>query len=192
MIEQIKKQYSENDKISLLIRHADRDKIPTGEFGNDVLLNEKGKEKALSFGKSLLELKINRIFTSPVQRCVQTAKYIAKGYGKPLEIITATELGAPGLHITDEKIAGDFFLTAGFDEIYHKIIKDIPIPGMSGVKQFNELMTDFLIKNTKENGITLFITHDWLIAFYDYCLHKKIYNQKTDWIDYLKGIIIKL
>ncbi|MDR0506087.1 MAG: histidine phosphatase family protein [Dysgonamonadaceae bacterium] len=43
------------------------------------------------------ELKINKIFTSPVQRCVQTAEYIAKGYGKPLEITQSRELGDPGL-----------------------------------------------------------------------------------------------
>ncbi|GAB6009883.1 histidine phosphatase family protein [Dysgonomonas reticulitermitis] len=190
MLPQIHKHYSENDKLSLLIRHADRDKIPSGEFGNDVLLNEKGKERALNFGKRLSELKISRILTSPIERCVQTAPCIVKGYGKPLEIIKATELGAPGLHITDEKIAGNFFLTAGFDEMYHRIINDIPIPGIPNAEQFNKLMTDFLIENTKENGITLFITHDLLIAFYHYSINKTVYT-KENWVKYLGGLILK-
>jgi hypothetical protein len=69
MLTQIHNLYSESAKFSLLIRHADRDKIPVGKFGNDVLLNEKGKERALNFGKGLSNLK--RIFTSPVRRCVQ-------------------------------------------------------------------------------------------------------------------------
>jgi hypothetical protein len=34
MLTQIHNLYSENDKLSL-IRHADRDKIPVGEFGNE-------------------------------------------------------------------------------------------------------------------------------------------------------------
>jgi hypothetical protein len=62
MLPQIYKHYSENDKISLLIRHADRDKIPTGEFGNDVLLNEKGKERALNFGKSFVRIENKQDF----------------------------------------------------------------------------------------------------------------------------------
>jgi broad specificity phosphatase PhoE len=57
-----------NDKISLLLRHADRANIPQGSFGNEILLNEKGKENAQRFGESLFKRKINRIFTSPIGR----------------------------------------------------------------------------------------------------------------------------
>ncbi len=103
-----------NEKISLLIRHSDRDDIPQGSFGNEILLNEKGRQNAQSFGENLSGRKINRIFTSPVGRCIQTAEFITKGYGSSVEIIETTALGAPGLHITDEKIAGDFFFTTRF------------------------------------------------------------------------------
>lgn len=190
MLEQIKKQYSESDKISLLIRHADRDKIPAGEFGNDVLLNETGKERALNFGKSLSELKINKIFASPVERCVQTAECIANGYGKPLEITKSHELGDPGLHIADEKIAGKFFLTEGFDELYYRITHNIEISGITITEQFNEKMTDFLTKNTKGNGITIFVTHDLLIAHYHFSITGKVYS-KENWVKYLGGLILK-
>lgn len=53
MLTQIQKQYSESDKLSLLIRHADRDKIPTGSFGNEVMLNETGKANALKSALSV-------------------------------------------------------------------------------------------------------------------------------------------
>ena len=52
----------ENEKISLLLRHADRDDIPQGSFGNEILLNEKGTQNAQRFGEILSERKINRIF----------------------------------------------------------------------------------------------------------------------------------
>lgn len=42
-----------NEKISLLLRHADRDDIPKGSFGNEILLNHKGKQNAHSFGEKL-------------------------------------------------------------------------------------------------------------------------------------------
>ena len=92
MKQEIIKHYSDENRLSLLIRHADRDQIPEGSFGNEVLLNETGKENSLKFGESLSELKVNRIFTSPVGRCVQTAEQISKGYGKSIDIIETTAL----------------------------------------------------------------------------------------------------
>jgi broad specificity phosphatase PhoE len=155
-----------------------------------VLLNETGKERALNFGKSLSELKINKIFASPVERCVQTAECITKGYGKPLEITKSHELGDPGLHISDDQIAGKFFLTEGFDELYYRITHNIEIQGIAITEQFNEKMTAFLTENTKENGITIFVSHDLLIAHYHFSINGKIYT-KDDWVKYLGGLILK-
>ncbi|GHU79146.1 hypothetical protein FACS1894145_2650 [Bacteroidia bacterium] len=137
----IQKQYSESNKLSLLIRHADCDKIPTSSFGNEVILNEAGKTNALQFGEALSDLKINKIMTSPISRCVQTAEFIAKGYGKAIDIIETKALGAPGLHITDEEIARNFFMEQGFEELYLCIINDIPISGIPDAKQFNQLFS---------------------------------------------------
>jgi broad specificity phosphatase PhoE len=190
MLEQFYKQYSDSDKVSLLIRHANRDKIPTGSFGNEVMLNEAGKTNALKFGEALSDLKINKIMTSPIGRCVQTGEFIAKGYGKAIDIIETKALGAPGLHITDEKIAGKFFMEQGFEELYRRIINDIPISGIPDAKQFNQLMTDFLIENTKDKGLTIFVTHDLLIAFYHYSINKTIYTREN-WVKYLDGLILK-
>ncbi len=189
MIEEIKK-HPIDSKLALLIRHGDRDQIPAGEFGNDVLLNEKGKQNSFAFGESLKELSINRIFTSPIPRCIQTAEYISKGFGKQLKVISTNCLGDPGLHIADEKIAGEFFLNCGFDEMYRRFINEEAIPGVPDSKIFSMLMTNFLITNTTEKGLTLFVTHDSLIAFYDFCLRKRIYT-KNNWVKYLGGVIIK-
>ncbi len=127
----------------MLIRHGDREQIPVGEFGNEVLLNDKGKRNSFAFGESLKEFSINRIYTSPVPRCIQTAEYISKGFGKDLEIITTKCLGDPGLHIADEKIAGEFFLNFGFDEMYKRFINEEIIPGVPNAKNFSILMTNF-------------------------------------------------
>ena len=189
MIEEIKK-YPLDSKLSLLIRHGDREQIPKGEFGNDVLLNEKGKQNSLAFGEALKNYSINKIFTSPIPRCIQTAKYISKGFGKDLEIISTKCLGNPGLHIADEKIAGEFFLNFGFDEMYKRFINEEAIPGVPDSKNFSILMTNFLNTNTTEKGLTVFVTHDSLIAFYDFCLRKNIYT-KNNWVKYLGGVIIK-
>ncbi|MGQ9864636.1 MAG: histidine phosphatase family protein [Bacteroidia bacterium] len=60
-------------KYACLIRHADRDPFPEGSLGNEVLLNAQGIQKARQLGAHLKEKKINAIYTSPVERCLQTA-----------------------------------------------------------------------------------------------------------------------
>ena len=179
-----------NEKISLLLRHADRDDIPQGSFGNEILLNEKGKQNAQIFGEKFAQRKINRIFTSPVGRCIQTAEYMTKGYGRSIEIIETTALGAPGLHIKDEKIAGDFFLQHGFDEMYNRFMQGKEIPGVCSIEEMKSSMTKFITDNTENKGITLFISHDMIIAMYHYCLNKTVYT-KENWINFLTGITFK-
>jgi broad specificity phosphatase PhoE len=178
---------SSQDKISLLIRHGDRDDIPNSSFGNEILLNEKGEQNAIRFGEKLRETKVNRIFTSPIRRCVQTAEFIIKGYGRSTEIIETTALGSPGLHISDEKIAGEFFLQYGFDEMYQRFMKGEEVHGMTNIDELNYRMTSFLVENSSENGTTIFITHDMLIAFYHFSINKRVYT-KDNWINYLTGL----
>lgn len=176
-----------NQKISLLLRHSDRDDIPKDSFGHEVLLNEKGIQKALQFGESLAHVKVNKIYSSPIERCVQTAELIVKGINKSVEIIEANALGAPGLHINDENIAGNFFLQHGIDELYKRFMRGLEIPGMPNAKELNRRMSTFLKEKTVENGRTLFITHDMLIVFYHFSINKKVYTREN-WIDYMTGL----
>jgi broad specificity phosphatase PhoE len=189
--EQIK-SYKPTDKLAILIRHADRDKIPEGAFGNDILLNDIGKEHSIKFGKAISNLNINAIYSSPIPRCVQTSELILEGYGKSITIEQTKTLGDPGLHVTDEVLAGQSYLKYGFEEIYHKFMANNPIDGSPMPETFFKQMSDFITERTKENGITLFVTHDSLIAMYHYCLEERVYNTKTDWVNYLTGVIVKV
>jgi hypothetical protein len=189
MIQEINNNYSNDSKISLLIRHGDREKIPNGSFGNEVLLNEKGKVNSIKFGESIALLSVNKILTSPIARCVQTAEHIAKGYGSKIEIIQTTALGAPGLHIVDEDIAGKYFLKHGFIKILDNFIKGIPSPGLRNKIDYNKVMSDFINEQTDNKGLTIYVTHDSLIALYHYCYNKTIYTT-NNWVQYLGGLII--
>ena len=189
MIKETIKRYSKNDRISLLIRHGDREKIPEGSFGNEVLLNEKGKHNAISFGKDLMQFKLNKILTSPIERCVQTAEHIMMGYGNRIEIIETTALGAPGLHINDEKAAGKFMIEYGVNEMYKRFIQGMEIPGVPTISRLNNLITSYIVDKTSENGITVFVTHDLLIAFYHYSINKTVYT-KDNWVKYLMGLTL--
>ena len=179
-----------NNTMALLIRHADRDDIPEGSFGNEVLLNQIGQINAFNYGEKLKNQQITKIYSSPVPRCVQTAEFISKGYGKNIVIIETVALGAPGLHINDEKIAGEFYLEHGFDVMYKSFKNGSTIPGMETLESLNKNMNDFINENTNANETTIFITHDMLIAFYHFSINKTIYT-KENWVNYLSGISFK-
>ena len=179
-----------NNTIALLIRHADRNDIPEGSFGNEVLLNQVGKTNAFNYGEKLKNQQVTKIYSSPVPRCVQTAEFISKGYGKNIEIIETFALGAPGLHIKDEKIAGQFYLEYGFDVMYESFKNGNAIPGMETLDNLNQNMNEFIHENTNENETTIFITHDMLIAFYHFSIDRTVYT-KENWVNYLSGITFK-
>jgi broad specificity phosphatase PhoE len=188
-IEQLLQLYSENGKISLLIRHADRFDIPAGTEDKGILLTDKGITNAIQFGRRLSDCQINKIITTPVKRCIQTAEYIASGYGKEIKIEPSKTFG--GLHIRDWQIAGEWLKKNGYEEWYRNIINGLSAPGIYDAGQYKESMTNFLVENTKTSGLTIFISHDFLIAFYQYAVNKITYTMFTDWVNYLSGLILK-
>ena len=188
LIDEIKK--INTNKIGLMLRHADRDKIPQGSFGNEVLLNEKGIQRSIEFGNHLSNIPIARIYTSPVQRCIQTSECILKGHGTKIEIIETKALGDPGLHIEDAEIAGEYFLKYGFHDILDNYIAGKVTPGMPNHENFKFKINEFISNSLTNNGLTLFVTHDSLVAMYDFINNGKIYT-RDNWVKYLNGPIIK-
>ena len=182
-------QLPDNSTHSLLVRHSDRDKIAKGTFGNDVPLNEKGLQNALAFGQGLSGLKINRIFSSPVGRCIQTAEQIRKGCGQDIEIFESNALGLPGLHINDEVAAGSYFLEHGLHKIYEQFVEGIEMPGMVHRDDLGKILTEFIVGNSAESGLTIFVSHDSLITQYRYCLDQTIYTREN-WLDFLSGLLL--
>lgn len=176
--------------LSVVIRHADRDKIPADEFGNEVLLNEKGVENALKLGKELQGEKIAKIYTSPILRCVQTASKIEEGYGGDVEIILSRALGDPGLHINDAELAGKAYLEHGFFRLYEMYMNNGVIEGVPSQKQIKDNMQKFLEEKTEEKGVTLFITHDSVIAFFLYAYDQTRFS-KANWVDFLDGFCLE-
>jgi broad specificity phosphatase PhoE len=182
------KQYN-SSRVALIIRHAERNDIPAGEFGNEVKLTEKGCLASIDFGVELSDLKIHKIYTSSLIRCVETAQNIIKGYEHSVPIETDTALGNPGLHIYDSEIAGGLFLKNGVAGIYKAFCNNIQMPGILTPDEFARQFTDFILSRTVENGVTLFVTHDIVIAFLEYCVNAKIYHE-NEWVGFLSGLTL--
>ncbi len=84
----------------LLIRHAINDWVKTGKLAGwtpGVHLNADGKKQAEALGKQLAETKLSAIYSSPLERTMETAEAIAAHYPQlkvePLEGIGEVKYG---------------------------------------------------------------------------------------------------
>lgn len=77
-------------KILLLIRHGENDVMSWGLAGRlpYVQLNERGRQQADLLGKHLQREKIYRIFSSPLERAMETAAPLAGSLDLPIEVHT--------------------------------------------------------------------------------------------------------
>jgi len=179
-----------NARATILIRHSERNKIPRGEFGTHYMLTENGVRMAEEFGTKLSEYGIVKIYTSPIPRCVQTAELLKQGIGKPLEIIQDHHLGDPGFHVSDEDKAGKYYLSYGAKGVFEKFIAGGKLEGINSVDYLRTTAMDWLKLKTTERGITIFVTHDALIANFAYANGIKTYSREN-WVEFLDGIVLK-
>jgi len=66
----------------LLIRHGENDFVKTGKMAGHtpgVHLNERGKQQAAELGETLKEVPLAGIYSSPLERAVETAEPIVQG-----------------------------------------------------------------------------------------------------------------
>ncbi len=73
------KSIPENESAILLIRHSERSEITCYEQIVNAGLTEKGKARAIEFGRRMPIKKYIRFFSSPIDRCLQTAELIKQG-----------------------------------------------------------------------------------------------------------------
>ncbi len=77
----------------LLIRHGENDFVKTGKMAGrlpGVHLNERGQKQAQALGEALKDVPIKAIYSSPLERALETAAPIASA--RKLEIIQETNL----------------------------------------------------------------------------------------------------
>lgn len=185
-------QLGDEDKAVVCIRHGERNTIPPGEFGDNVSLSDAGIAAAVKFGSELSRFRISTVYTSPIPRCVQTAKCIQEGIGRDITIVGKNELGAPGLHIQDAEIAGKVLLKHGIRQFYDDYVQNRKIAGVNSKTKLKNAFLDFFRKTAGENqGISLYITHDLLIALFENACFNKVYGN-DEWVGFLDGFVLKI
>lgn len=151
----------------LLIRHAERPVIAPNEVGNEVLLTRQGELDATAFGNAL-PASVVSIKSSPIERCVQTARLMASGANYPIdEICFSHDLGDPGFIISDGGQAWKHWQTKG-----HQAVNEHLLSGQEHWSGFADLSasTQTFATRIKEElqrsrpGIHIWVTHDTVLA----------------------------
>jgi broad specificity phosphatase PhoE len=94
--------------IFLLIRHGENDFLKQGRLPGhlpDIHLNKRGREQAVALAETLKTAPIRAIYSSPLERAVETAEPLARILGLPIQIRPAlldTDVGEwQGLYLKE-------------------------------------------------------------------------------------------
>lgn len=181
-------------KIAVIIRHSARhfDKAE-----NDYLmgLTEQGKELSHKFGTELPTGLVLRFFSSPLNRCIETASLIETGYlskggktetnkvSKTLGIFFAKD-GKKAIK-TIYKMGAFNFIREWFKG---KISSDI----VDDAEEASQKLIDFLLmklQEQQENHIDVCVSHDLnLNLIKKYCLG--VDDKELESVEYLEGVVI--
>lgn len=145
-------------KGTILLRHAHREDIPPKSFGNDIPITMEGHQAAFEWGRGQSTLPFEKIESSPILRCMQTADCIQKGSQRKITINPSPLLGNPGVFIKDPKEAEETFSHFTIMDILKYLVEGNPLKGMHNIASgTHRFLNDLLFK---EEQLRLLITHD--------------------------------
>ena len=190
-IEQRLTQVPPGADVALLVRHAEREEILPGTFGEAVQLTSRGIAEAEHLGRVLASRRWEGVVSSPLLRCCETAAGICRGAPWSGNIAVDRRLGDPGAFIVDPEVAGPFFLTHGIQEIVRRQLHDsAPPPGMRSTGEGVKLLLDLAASRLASGGgLAIYVTHDALLAVVVARLFR-VRHDAVPWPDYLDGLLM--
>jgi len=163
-----------------LIRHAEK-----SDDSVHAKLTEKGLNDSFLYGKNLKlnNINIDLIITSPIERCIQTAKKISDGYGY-IEIKKSNLLGNPGIFVNDADIAMKIFNKYKLIDIINMQLSGKKLCGFNKIDLATQKLLLFM-QSQKDN--VLYISHDAIITPFVNFIGNINHIEQNDIVDYLCG-----
>ncbi len=185
---------SSDERVFLLIRHGERNHITPNDpdYGAHVGLTDKGREQAFSLGRSIPDGDMV-FFSSPVGRCMETARCIGEGHG--LREVHVEPLGCLGDFFVQDQGEFEKVLRAGFYEGICEWLESeasgVPRTGAGAfyplASRSEEMLSMMLSKGTARFNI--FATHDaWVVPCLTHFCDMRFTPQR--WMNYLTGMAV--
>lgn len=182
------KQIPNNKPVSLLLRHSIRESAPHGHVTYQLPLTDEGVALAKWWGGQL-GYPIHGLYSSPVERCLDTAKWLAEGAGIEMKIAQERLLVEPGCYVLDGYLASPSFKSMG-PVVFTNAFLNETVPGMeSPIKGAHRILTYMEERESKYPGITVHVTHDTILAAFIYALIEGELEE-SDWPQMLEGTFV--
>lgn len=196
-----------NSKIYLLLRHAERNHITPGDkdFGAHVGLTDRGRRQAVALGKMIPAFGDAVYFSSPVGRCMETAKCIGEGrklagFGNFAIPGVASGAAVDSVNVTPLVELGDFFvrdvpayeqtLREGFYEGICKWLESGEHGAFWPLHERAEQMREMMFEKA-QSRFNVFVTHDaWIVPCLSHFCNLKF--QPKCWMNFLTGLAFEL
>jgi len=172
----------------LLIRHAERDPILTGESVWEARLTEKGRTDARAFGERLSGFACNGAFASPIPRCMDTASLILNGWGHKDQRVTCDPLFLEA-YINDGNRVRELFETCDPYRLILDHVDGMALPGFHSVADGSRLLLTSLLSRMRPGTLTLFVTHDSILMPFKYHYTRERWSA-DNWFPYLGGAAV--
>ena len=207
-----------NSRIYLLLRHAERNHITPGDkdFGAHVGLTDRGRSQAVALGKTIPAIGDAVYFSSPVGRCMETAKCIHEGRklagygnfaileggcqgGANLKTVPGVVAGA-SVNVSPLDALGDFFvrdvpayertLREGFYEGICKWLDSGEHDAFWPLHERAEQMREMMFEKG-DSRFNIFVTHDaWIVPCLSHFCNMK-FTPKC-WMNFLTGLAFEV
>ena len=196
-----------NSKIYLLLRHAERNHITPGDkdFGAHVGLTDRGRRQAVALGKMIPAIGDAVYFSSPVGRCMETAKCIGEGrklagFGNFAIPGVASGAAADSVNVTPLVELGDFFvrdvpayeqtLREGFYEGICKWLESGEHGAFWPLHERAEQMREMMFEKA-QSRFNVFVTHDaWVVPCLSHFCGLKF--EPKCWMNFLTGLAFEV
>lgn len=150
--------------VAMLIRHSVRDELPPGEAGYVLPITEVGATLARELG-SRLGSRLRSLRSSPLVRTMQTARELARGAGRDLEVCEDRLLGDPGAFVLDGRAAGEAWRELGHEAVMDHLVRGAALPGLADAEVAARFLVRSMLSATRgEAGLHAFVTHDSLVT----------------------------
>ena len=160
-----------DQSISILLRHSTRYPILDISKTLEIGLTPEGITLAEQLGNVLTKrFLVGRVASSPVERCIDTAKAITRGASWHVNIIS------------DERLSHPFIDAAWISYPYRRPGEIIPVAVADVVK--------FIVPRQTAGGLLdVFVTHDTVVGcVVEYLLGEKITEE--NWPEFLEGVVL--
>ncbi|MEQ9507797.1 MAG: histidine phosphatase family protein [Alloalcanivorax xenomutans] len=179
--------------VHLLTRHSVRELAKNGFADYRLPLTPEGIELARDWGGQLAR-PVSAFYSSPVGRCVDTAKAMAEGalraglIDRPMDVLTDNTLVEPGCYVQDMNRVGPTFLKMGAMRFLNRHLQN-PFEGMLSPADGCAKLAGYLRDREPGRGeLAVHVTHDTILAVLVAELEGRRSINQDDWPWMMEGL----